>query len=77
LTAELARYDRLQKVVWCQEEPRNQGAWKAIEEDLRKVVPGAASLHDACRAASASTAPGYMSVHLEQQARVVAAAFDA
>jgi 2-oxoglutarate dehydrogenase E1 component len=77
LTAELARYDRLQKVVWCQEEPRNQGAWKAIEEDLCKVVPGAASLHDACREASASTAPGYMSVHLEQQARVVAAAFDA
>jgi 2-oxoglutarate dehydrogenase E1 component len=77
LAAELARYDRLQKLVWCQEEPRNQGAWKAIEEDLRKALPAAVSLHDACREASASTAPGYMSVHLEQQSRVVAGAFAA
>ncbi|TFV90147.1 2-oxoglutarate dehydrogenase E1 component [Oxalobacteraceae bacterium OM1] len=77
LTAELRRYGKLQQLVWCQEEPRNQGAWKAIEENLRKVLPAAASLRDACREPSASTAPGYMSMHLEQQARVVASAFDA
>jgi 2-oxoglutarate dehydrogenase E1 component len=77
LGAELARYDGLKKLVWCQEEPRNQGAWKVIEEDLRKMLPDGVSLHDACREASASTAPGTMSAHQEQQARVVAAAFAA
>ena len=77
LSAELARYANLRKVVWCQEEPRNQGAWKAIEEDLRAVLPATAALHDASREASASTAPGYASLHLEQQARLIDQAFDA
>jgi 2-oxoglutarate dehydrogenase E1 component len=76
LTRQLARYDQLRKVVWCQEEPRNQGAWKVIEEDLRAALPAAAALRDACRDASASTAPGYASLHLEQQARVVDNAFN-
>jgi 2-oxoglutarate dehydrogenase E1 component len=75
LAKELGRYKNLKQVVWCQEEPRNQGAWKVIEEDLRAVLPAAASLHDSSRAASASTAPGYASLHLEQQAALVAQAF--
>jgi 2-oxoglutarate dehydrogenase E1 component len=77
LAAELARYPKLRQLVWCQEEPRNQGAWKVIEEELRAALPAAAALHDACREASASTAPGYASLHLEQQARVVDIAFAA
>jgi 2-oxoglutarate dehydrogenase E1 component len=77
LKAELARYGAVKKLVWCQEEPRNQGAWKVIEEDLRRALPPGASLHDACRVASASTATGFLSVHLEQQAAVVANAFAA
>jgi 2-oxoglutarate dehydrogenase E1 component len=56
---------------------RNQDAWKVIEEDLRAVLPATAALHDACREASASTAPGYASLHLEQQARLVDNAFAA
>ena len=75
LAAELARYPNATEVVWCQEEPRNQGAWKVLEEDLRAVVPGAAELRDACRDASPSTAPGYASLHAEQQANVVKRAF--
>jgi len=77
LAAQLGRYGGLQHLVWCQEEPRNQGAWKAIEEELRKVLPAGAALHDVCRDASASTAPGSMALHVEQQARVVAGAFTA
>ncbi|MGO4380969.1 2-oxoglutarate dehydrogenase E1 component [Pseudoduganella sp. RAF19] len=76
LKAELARYSNVEEIVWAQEEPRNQGAWKAIEEDLRAVTPATATLRDSCREASASTAPGYMSLHLEQQARVVHNAFE-
>jgi len=75
LANELARYNGIEELVWCQEEPRNQGAWKMIEEDLRYISP--AEVRDACREASASTAPGYMSLHLEQQARLVGKAFGA
>jgi 2-oxoglutarate dehydrogenase E1 component len=77
LAAELARYTNLKTVVWAQEEARNQGAWKVIEEDLRAALPDGVTLHDSCREASASTAPGYMSLHLEQQTRVVNNAFAA
>jgi len=76
LEEQLARYENLEEVVWCQEEPRNQGAWKAIEEDLRLAAPEWAGVRDSCREASASTAPGYMSLHLEQQARLVNNAFN-
>jgi len=75
LATELARYPRLEKAIWCQEEPRNQGAWKVLEEDLRDVVPHTARLHDSCREASASTAPGYPSLHMKQQADMVRQAF--
>jgi 2-oxoglutarate dehydrogenase E1 component len=77
LAAELARYRNADTVVWCQEEARNQGAWKAIAEDLLAALPAAVKLGDSCRDASASTAPGHMSLHLEQQAGLVARAFAA
>lgn len=75
LSQQLARYKDVRQLVWCQEEPRNQGAWKVIEEDLRLAAPAKVTLSDSCRPASPSTAPGYMSLHLEQQARVVQQAF--
>jgi 2-oxoglutarate dehydrogenase E1 component len=75
LTAELARYPNVDKVVWAQEEARNQGAWKVLEEDLRSVVPNGAELRDSSRDASPSTAPGYPSLHVEQQATLVKRAF--
>ena len=77
LAAQLGRYENLRQLVWCQEEARNQGAWKMIAEDLRAVLPAGAQLSDSSRDASASTAPGHMSLHLAQQARLVAKAFAA
>jgi 2-oxoglutarate dehydrogenase E1 component len=75
LAAELARYGNLQTVVWCQEEPHNQGAWKMIESSLRAVTPGSAKLQYAGRDELASTAPGYFSTHAVQQKDLVLAAF--
>jgi len=75
LSRELARYPHAVELVWAQEEARNQGAWKAIEEDLRAVMPAGVTLRDSCRAASPSTAPGNMALHLEQQTRLVSKAF--
>jgi 2-oxoglutarate dehydrogenase E1 component len=75
LAAELARYPNLNTVVWCQEEPHNQGAWKMIEPSLRALVPTAARFRYAGRDELASTAPGYFSTHAEQQKTLVLAAF--
>jgi 2-oxoglutarate dehydrogenase E1 component len=75
LAAQLARYPKLREVLWSQEEPRNQGAWRAVEEELRMLVPQTAQLRDASREASPSTAPGHASLHAQQQAGVVKLAF--
>jgi 2-oxoglutarate dehydrogenase E1 component len=75
LAAELARYSNVQTVVWCQEEPHNQGAWKMIESSLRALTPAAAKLQYAGRDELASTAPGYFSTHAKQQKDLVLAAF--
>jgi 2-oxoglutarate dehydrogenase E1 component len=56
--------------VWCQEEPRNMGAWHFIEPYLEWVLNqiGAANKRPryAGRAAAAATATGMMSKHLAQ-----------
>ena len=73
LKAELSRHPNAQ-VVWAQEEPENQGAWLMIWEDLEKCLAPGQTLSWATRPRSASTASGYASVHLQEQAAVIAAA---
>lgn len=75
LAAEFARYPNLKTVVWCQEESRNQGGWSFVEPQLREILPLATKLQYAGPAASASTAPGYHSVHAARQAALVVSAF--
>src|SRR3954463_10942087 len=69
LVHELARFKNAE-VVWCQEEPRNMGAWHFIEPYLEWVLnqihaPNRRPRY-AGRAASAATATGLMSKHLAQ-----------
>lgn len=75
LAEELGRYTNLETVVWCQEEARNQGAWKFVDDYLHDVMREAASLRYAGPPSSASTAPGTLSMHLEQQRQVIHNAF--
>lgn len=82
LEAELAQYTNLEQVVWCQEEPQNQGAWYSSQHHMRNVlgrVKGelANQLKFAGRPASAAPACGYASVHVEQQNKLVADALEA
>jgi 2-oxoglutarate dehydrogenase E1 component len=69
LVTELARFKDAE-MVWCQEEPRNQGAWFFVEVFLQWVLNqiGAKNrrVHYAGRPASAATATGLMSKHLAQ-----------
>jgi 2-oxoglutarate dehydrogenase E1 component len=69
LVAELSRFKQAE-MVWCQEEPRNMGAWFFVDVFLNWVLNQIGAKHRNCRyagrPASASTAVGQMSKHLAQ-----------
>ncbi len=74
-------YPNLDQIVWCQEEPLNQGAWYQSQHHLRVVADMlrdgmGRDLKFAGRPASAAPAAGYMSVHVEQQRQLVDDAFN-
>jgi len=77
LMAELGRFPQAE-VVWCQEEPRNMGAWTFIEHNIEWVLEriGAKRTRPRYvgRAAAASTATGQLSRHLQEQKALVAEA---
>lgn len=68
------RYNRAERVVWCQEEPKNQGAWYSTQHHLRNALKPGQELFYAGRDASASPAVGYPKLHHEQQRQLVEAA---
>jgi 2-oxoglutarate dehydrogenase E1 component len=74
---ELARYPKAKDLVWCQEEPRNQGAWYQIRHRLQEPLGAKQEmLRYAGRPASASPAVGYYGGHVEQQKVLVEDALD-
>lgn len=74
LIKQLKRYPNLSELVWCQEEPQNQGAWYQIRHRFLDIVGKSVKLGYAGRPMSASPAVGLFSVHIEQQQGVVEAA---
>jgi 2-oxoglutarate dehydrogenase E1 component len=74
LADELRRYSNIDTYVWCQEEPKNQGAWYSSQHHIRAVVPNEATLVYAGRPHSAAPAVGYYPVHIAQQRELVAQA---
>jgi 2-oxoglutarate dehydrogenase E1 component len=76
-TAALAPFPKAREVVWCQEEPQNQGAWYRLREYFRSDALPGQSVGYAGRPVSASTAVGYMSKHLAQQQQLIGEAFAA
>jgi len=65
-------YPSVKEIVWCQEEPRNQGAWRSNRHRIERVLPaGQTQVEFAGRAPSASPASGYNSQHLIEQKRLV------
>jgi 2-oxoglutarate dehydrogenase E1 component len=68
---ELKQFPNAKELVWCQEEPRNQGAWYAITHRLETLLSKGQELRVTSRAASASPAVGYASKHIEQQKDLV------
>jgi 2-oxoglutarate dehydrogenase E1 component len=69
----LKPFPKSAKLVWCQEEPQNMGAWSFIEPRLRTMF--CSEIAYAGRDASASPAVGALARHKREQARLVADAF--
>jgi len=72
LAAELKRMTKATDVVWCQEEPQNQGAWYQIRHHLAACLQSGQTLHYAGRARSPSPAAGHLADHVAEQAALVA-----
>ncbi|MBE2210771.1 MAG: 2-oxoglutarate dehydrogenase E1 component [Xanthomonadaceae bacterium] len=72
LTSELARYPLARDVIWCQEEPQNQGAWFQIRHHLVACLANGQSLFYAGRARSPSPAAGHLSDHVAEQQKLIA-----
>ena len=74
LKAVLEPYQKLTDIVWCQEEPMNQGAWYSSQHHMRRVIhEHKPDLYPKFvgRPASAAPAAGYMSLHIEEQNKFI------
>src|SRR6266851_2099256 len=69
----IERYGKAVKLVWCQEESQNMGAWSFIEPRLRALFRK--EIAYAGRNASASPAVGALAIHKREQAQLIADAF--
>ena len=74
-STELKKYPNVTELVWCQDEPQNQGAWFFVQHYLHENMQDGQKLGYAGRAASASPAVGYSHLHQEQQKALVDGAF--
>ncbi len=74
--AVLAKYPNAREVVWCQEEPQNQGAWYQIRHRLQALV-GKRELLYAGRPPAAAPATGITKIHEQEQRGLIEAALSA
>jgi len=72
----MARYPNAREVVWCQEEPQNQGAWYQIRHRLQTLV-GKRELLYAGRPPAAAPATGITKIHELEQRGLIEAALSA
>ena len=75
----LAQYKNVKDIIWCQEEPMNQGAWYCSQHNMRQALveidaTKKLTLQYAGREASAAPSCGYMSMHAEEQKKLINAA---
>jgi 2-oxoglutarate dehydrogenase E1 component len=71
-----ARYPALENVVWCQDEPRNQGMFREFKSRLNEIFKPIQVQYSG-RISAASPAVGYMALHLQQEAKLVKDSFEA
>jgi 2-oxoglutarate dehydrogenase E1 component len=75
-SAVIASYPNADDIVWCQEEPQNQGAWYQIRHRLQESLSEHQQLYYAGRPSAAAPASGVFKLHVQQQQALVNAALD-
>ncbi|MCB1581441.1 MAG: 2-oxoglutarate dehydrogenase E1 component [Xanthomonadales bacterium] len=71
LTQEIDVYPNTKEVIWCQEEPINQGAWFQIRHHLQHCIADRFPLYFAGRKGSPSPAVGALKVHIKEQQQLI------
>ena len=71
------RYPNAREIVWCQEEPQNQGAWYQIRHRLQELLGGRRQVLYAGRAPAAAPATGIARIHEAEQQALIHAALQA
>ncbi|MFI4918922.1 MAG: 2-oxoglutarate dehydrogenase E1 component [Legionellales bacterium] len=71
LTVELNKFPQAREVVWCQEEPQNQGVWFSSQHHIRECLHAEQTLHYAGREFAAAPAVGSPALHAQQQQALV------
>ena len=70
-------YDNIKDLVWCQEEPKNQGAWSYVYHKIRELLPKSMSIIYIGREEMAATADGYKRLFKKQQDSLIEQALNA
>ena len=75
----LSKYPNYEDIIWCQEEPANQGAWFSHRHRIQRVLDrfegNAKEIEMVSRPPAAAPAVGLMKVHLKQQEELIRKAF--
>jgi len=72
---EMKKYNNANKFIWCQEEPMNQGAWYASQHHIRNAIGENKVLEYAGRPQLAAPAVGSITIHKEQESKLITDAF--
>jgi len=72
----LQEYKHVKEVIWCQEEPKNMGAWNFLFPRLQPLLKDGQTIRYAGRQAAASTAAGQKKIHDAEQERLVSEALN-
>ncbi|MCW8889508.1 MAG: 2-oxoglutarate dehydrogenase E1 component, partial [Sedimenticola sp.] len=65
------QYTKVDRLIWCQEEPQNQGAWDQIKHRFHTQLDKGKSLCYVGRPAAAAPAVGYYPIHVQQQETLI------
>ena len=70
----LEQYSNAEELVWCQEEPKNQGSWFTSQHHVRNIIGHEVPLEYAGRPFSAAPAVGYPGLHAQQLEKLISQA---
>lgn len=74
LTGALKTYSHVKDIIWCQEEPQNQGAWYQIRHHLNHCMPEGTRVKYCGRPSLPAPAVGYYGLFVENQRKLVLSA---